>query len=200
MRDSLKDAKKQALADIAYVQSILRIWDPIGVLPDPGDDQGPMDEYDSYAPQLVTLLREGATVNKIQDRLSEIRTKSMGLAAYPEKDRPTAEQLVSWWKKNRKPMTEIEQLWQESLRYAFPREVNGATINGVDLTEVDSFSAGCISSFIDSKGTLDQNRVNILKSCISDLEKIILTLEGEAKRYFEKRLRLGKLVISAVEK
>jgi hypothetical protein len=96
MRNSSKDAKKQAMADIAYVQGILRIWDPIGIFP---GDVGPMDEYDSYAPQLVTLLRGGATVDKIQDRLGEIRTRSMGLPAYPQKDRLIADQLVSWWGK-----------------------------------------------------------------------------------------------------
>lgn len=93
-----KRLKNQVIADVEYVQEVLRRWDPIGVLPGPSEHEGPINEYDSYAPQLVTLLRKGASVDEIQNRLVEIRTMSMGLPTYPEKDRLAAEQLVSWWR------------------------------------------------------------------------------------------------------
>ena len=46
--------------ELQAIRTILRSWDPIGMLPGPGDDEGPMDEYDDYAYGIRTLLRTNA--------------------------------------------------------------------------------------------------------------------------------------------
>ena len=86
----------QVRRDLVAVEAALRRWDPIGVLPGPGEDEGPMDEYDSYAPLLLGLLQKGGDVAVVEQELIRIRI-GMGLKAYPKTDRPTAEHLVSWW-------------------------------------------------------------------------------------------------------
>lgn len=83
---------------IEHVEAVLRRWDPIGVLPGPGDDEGPVDEYDSYAPEVVILLRDGAGVNEIEEYLHEVRTRRMGLPRVLGVDRPIAEELAEWWR------------------------------------------------------------------------------------------------------
>jgi hypothetical protein len=93
-----KERKKEAMANIAHVQEVLRRWDPIGVFPGPSEDQGPMDEYDFYAPRLLGLLQRGAEVEAVEARLVRIRTRWMGLDPYPPSDRPIAEELVAWWR------------------------------------------------------------------------------------------------------
>jgi len=93
----MKNLRLQAKIDIEYIQAILRTWDPIGLFSAQAEERGPVNEYDSYAPQLVTLLRSGATAAKIQERLSEIRTKNMGLPESLKKDKLISEQLISWW-------------------------------------------------------------------------------------------------------
>lgn len=55
-------------------------WDPIG--------RGQMpdllaDEYDSYAPQVVTLLRAGADDLRIATHLAELERTAMGLVPAP---------------------------------------------------------------------------------------------------------------------
>ena len=83
---------------IAHVEAVLRRWDPIGVLPggsDPND--APLDEYDSYAPQVVALLQRGAGPDELEGYLSDVRTQEMGLPRVLSADRQIAEELASWW-------------------------------------------------------------------------------------------------------
>jgi hypothetical protein len=92
-----KARKALVLADIADVEAALRRWDPIGVLPGPGDDEGPMDEYDSYAPQLLGMLQRGTDASGLEARLTEIRTRQMGLPVNSKSDSRLASELVAWW-------------------------------------------------------------------------------------------------------
>ena len=92
--------RRHAKVAVRHVESVLRRWDPIGVLPGPGDDMGPMDEYDSYAPQIVSLLSRGATVEAIAEHLEGIRTGMMGHPPLREVDERFAQELVSWWQEN----------------------------------------------------------------------------------------------------
>lgn len=63
------------------VQDILfRDWDPIGV----NDHEACRDEYDSYAPELVRLLLDGADEYKLASRLSEFQRVSMGMSSTDE--------------------------------------------------------------------------------------------------------------------
>jgi hypothetical protein len=57
-----------------------------------------MDEYDSYAPQILGLLQMGADAVAVETELIRIRTERMELPPYPPSDRPTAEPLVGWWR------------------------------------------------------------------------------------------------------
>ena len=88
---------KQDLPALVHaVQAILRSWDPIGVfVMDPG---WPADEYDSYAPQIVGMLAEGASVESVTKHLEHLRTKTMALPANREADTACARRLLAWWK------------------------------------------------------------------------------------------------------
>ena len=52
------------------------LWDPIGVAAIPMA----RDEYQSYVPQVVTLLNENANAAQIADYLNEVVTQRMGLS------------------------------------------------------------------------------------------------------------------------
>src|SRR5258708_34714557 len=73
----MRKQRGQVDAAISLVCAALREWDPIGVFPNWPD--GPADEYDSYAPHIVTLLRSGANQTEIADELERIRTRPIGL-------------------------------------------------------------------------------------------------------------------------
>jgi hypothetical protein len=93
----MRKRRKEIDAALAFVCGVLREWDPIGVLPNtPG---GPRDEYDSYAPHIVTLLRSGATQNQIADELERVRTQSIELPRFRRRDEEIAERLAVGWRK-----------------------------------------------------------------------------------------------------
>ena len=64
------------MADIRAAQHILRLWDPIGV--EPGRE-APADEYDSYAPHIVSMVRSGCTTEDLTSHLDHLATEIMGL-------------------------------------------------------------------------------------------------------------------------
>ena len=59
-----KQQKKKAMKLVRRVQAILRRWDPIGIAP---GEFGPADEYDEYAPHIVTMANQGCSVEQLAD-------------------------------------------------------------------------------------------------------------------------------------
>jgi hypothetical protein len=68
------------------------LWDPIGVS---GVPQAP-DEYDSYVPQVFTLLNRGSDASDIAAFLSRTTSHEMGLTVNSHRDLEVAEVLCSW--------------------------------------------------------------------------------------------------------
>ena len=58
--------KKEVASQLRSIESELRSWDPLGVGP---GHHAPADEYDSYAPAIVSLIRRGATVDELASYL-----------------------------------------------------------------------------------------------------------------------------------
>ena len=84
--------------ELLGVRKILARWDPLGVIDSLEEDGLPPDEYDSYAPAILTMLRGGATQDAIVQHLRLIQVRSMGLASSPDHDRWIADQLLEWWR------------------------------------------------------------------------------------------------------
>ena len=89
---------------------------------------------------------------------------------------------------------EIEKLWNEFRQIPFPANLV-ETEKGVDLVNLDTFTAGYIDTFIDNKGSLDKKRKKLLENCRKDIHTEINYLEDEAKIYFEKLLNLYDKII-----
>src|SRR5258708_32122612 len=87
----MRKQRGQVDAAISLVCAALREWDPIGVFPNWPD--GPADEYDSYAPHIVTLLRSGADQTEIAGELERIRTRPIGLHPKRARDEEIAHRL-----------------------------------------------------------------------------------------------------------
>ncbi|GAB4224049.1 MAG: hypothetical protein Kow0062_25140 [Acidobacteriota bacterium] len=91
MQSDRKESKAKAMARVARVESILRRWDPIGVRP---GELAPADEYDSYAPHIVSLVEHGCSVQQLAQHLEKLRTETIGVKAYPERDMEIAREIV----------------------------------------------------------------------------------------------------------
>ena len=81
------------LATVRHI--LLAEWDPIGV----GDAPEAADEYDSYAPRVLSLLMAGHCSPEIADFLADVEQNWMGLEARPIVCRAVAENIVTEWTK-----------------------------------------------------------------------------------------------------
>lgn len=84
--------KRSARLRIRTVEEILRRWDPIGV--EPGT-LAPSDEYDSYAPAIVSLVARGCSLNDLVAYLHSVRTETIGVGEDHESDRKFASEIIS---------------------------------------------------------------------------------------------------------
>ena len=68
------------------------VWDPIGVAGIPRA----RDEYDSYLPQVFSMLIEQKSEAEVASYLTDIEDRRMGLTPGPEKASQVASMLADW--------------------------------------------------------------------------------------------------------
>jgi hypothetical protein len=95
-------------------------------------------------------------------------------------------------------MKEIEKSWNEFLEKPFPEDCVGLEVEGIELVSLDTFSAGCIATFIANKGSLDAQQISILKDCLQELNKVVKHLNGDDKSYFEHLRLMSEQVLKTV--
>ena len=95
--------KDQNDSDFQRVREFLRAWDAIGLYHpiDVEDDDCPPDEYDSYIPHILSLLRSGHGADRIASHLEFARTQQMGLPPHPSRDLEFGRRIEEWWRSER---------------------------------------------------------------------------------------------------
>ena len=95
-----RPARQQYDANFEKVREFLRDWDAIGVYhpAEPEDDDWPPDEYDSYIPHFLALLRSGHSADRIASHLEFLRTQQMGLQPQSSRDLKFARKIEGWWR------------------------------------------------------------------------------------------------------
>ncbi len=68
------------------------MWDPIGVSGIPAA----RDEYDSYVPQVFSLVWNGSDEAALVRYLLSVESEQMGLAANPSRANEVAEVICNW--------------------------------------------------------------------------------------------------------
>jgi hypothetical protein len=86
-----KARKNAAVAKIRLVEQVLRRWDPIGVQP---GTMAPADEYDSYAPHMVSMVEGGCTVEELASHLGDLSSKTMGVGSNIKANSTFASQII----------------------------------------------------------------------------------------------------------
>lgn len=86
-----KSQKRRALAEMRVVEELLRRWDPIGVRP--GEDW-PSDEYDCYAPHIVSLVKGGCSHANLTKHLEHLRMDRMGVGKGRRCDSEIANHII----------------------------------------------------------------------------------------------------------
>jgi hypothetical protein len=95
-------------------------------------------------------------------------------------------------------MNELKKLWDAHIQVKFPKGYAGTEVEGIDLMLLDTFTSGCISTFLDRNGNLDLWRTAILGVCYRDLAIVNRELEGDVLEYFILLENMAKLVLQGV--
>jgi hypothetical protein len=96
-------------------------------------------------------------------------------------------------------VSEVKAMWNDWNTIPFPSGYAGEEVAGICVVSLDTYTAGCIQTFVSCKGSLDAERISILKKCEKDLEIVTNKLEGDAKLYFERLLQMTKKVLTTVK-
>jgi hypothetical protein len=81
---------------------------------------------------------------------------------------------------------EIGQMWEEQFHRQLPHELPFRQPHGFDLTSIDSFSAGCITVFLESptRFVRDEQRLEVLRKCADRINEFWDGLAEDEKEYF----------------
>jgi hypothetical protein len=85
-------------------------------------------------------------------------------------------------------------LWGRHQQEALP-EV--PALSKGELWVLDEVIGGCISYYLDAGRTLDMQRLDMLRDCRADLDRLLPGLEGPALEYFRRLGNLAELVLSS---
>ncbi|MFN2513563.1 MAG: hypothetical protein ABR568_19350 [Pyrinomonadaceae bacterium] len=77
-------------------------------------------------------------------------------------------------------LKEIRAMWDDWKAMPFPGGYGGEEVAGICVTSLDTFTAGCIDTFI-STGRLDSHRISVLVECRKELELVVKNCDGAAQ-------------------
>lgn len=78
---------------------------------------------------------------------------------------------------------EVAVLWAEHLGAPWPDNLYRLDDRDEDMVELDGAMAGCISSHVESRGALDEERLRSLQNSARDLRRILPHLRGQDAAY-----------------
>lgn len=90
--DNHKARKKEVMSRVRVVQAILRRWDPMDLAP---GEFAPADEYDSYAPHIVSIVAQGCSVEQLLGHLQKLRTGMVCMRNNPKRDMDFAREIIA---------------------------------------------------------------------------------------------------------
>ena len=92
-------------------------------------------------------------------------------------------------------LKEIRAMWDDWKVIPFPEGYGGEEVAGICVTSLDTFTAGCIDTFISSKGRLDNHRISMLVQSRKELAIVVKNLDGTAQTYFRDLLLISERVL-----
>ena len=91
-------------------------------------------------------------------------------------------------------MKDLLPLWEIHQSSGWPQSVGP---NEGELMTLDTVIGGCVIYYLESAQGLDERRLDILESCLADLDALLPELDGEAAAYFQRLQRIGSLLWEA---
>jgi len=97
------------------------------------------------------------------------------------------------------PNNPLAKLWSDHLDAAFPPDCRARDIDGIDLIMLDADIAGCVSTFLERKHSLDPRRIVILEDALQDVRHIIPHLSPSAAAYYQRLEQLANLLLTSID-
>lgn len=95
--DNNKKRKKEVMSRVQAVQALLRRWDPMDLAP---GEFAPADEYDSYAPHIVSLVDQGYSAEQLLDHLQRLRSGMVCMRENLKRDMDIAGEIIAALRSN----------------------------------------------------------------------------------------------------
>ncbi|SDT04551.1 hypothetical protein [Actinoplanes derwentensis] len=92
-------------------------------------------------------------------------------------------------------MRTVADLFDEHRRAAFPSRLKYDDVNGVEMVGVDVNVSGCVGTWLENGGRLDDRRWNTLAECEQRLIRVIPALGGEDALYCRRLLAMTVLIL-----
>ncbi len=83
-----------------------------------------------------------------------------------------------------KNLNQIRVMWKDLTNFSYSVGYEGKDIQGICATSIDEALAGCITGYC-SNGQIDKNRINIIISCLNDIDRMLPQLTDRSKQYFQ---------------
>ncbi|MER6446117.1 hypothetical protein [Streptomyces venezuelae] len=91
----------------------------------------------------------------------------------------------------------VARLWQDHMDTPFPAAQRGAVLparaggegQGIDMVLLDTYTAGCVITWLREGGSLDELNRRILRDCTVDLDHVLPLLETPEDHAYYRRLR-----------
>ena len=90
----------------------------------------------------------------------------------------------------------LQALWEVHREAGWPKIGGG---HEGELMTLDTVISGCMVFFLDSDGTLDPQRVDILEGCLADLDNLLPDMPDDSSEYFERLRTLAGLLVKAAK-
>lgn len=95
-------------------------------------------------------------------------------------------------------MDEIKGAWEEFIKISFPEKLAFEERENINFADIDSAAAGCISTYLENRNSIENKCVSILNECASEINKVKLYFDGEEKEYIEKLYALILMVLKRI--
>jgi hypothetical protein len=93
-------------------------------------------------------------------------------------------------------MTDLQHTWDVHKSAEWPRL---SSPHEGQLMTLDTVISGCVIYFLEHTEALDPQRVEMLESCVADLDDILADLPGdESQGYFNRLRRLGQILLGSL--
>ena len=93
---------------------------------------------------------------------------------------------------------QVARLWRAHVRREFPGRLRGEEIEGIDLVLLDAQVAGCVSTWLGSRGPLDPVRLQVLRDSVGECTVVLGALDHETQfAYFTGVRQMAEMVLDA---